>query len=200
MDFLKGVITDELLAQLEEALKDSKIKLADIGGGQYVQREKLTTIEAERDNLKKQLEEAGKRIASFESMDIESIKKSSEEYKKQLEQTTAESQQQIRQMRMEHALDQALREAKAKNPVTVQPLLIMSKIQYSEDGGFSGLKEQLDSIREQHAYLFESETPEQRSGGSSITKGKPPAPDGDTSGKSKTNDIMNNLLRGKTTQ
>ena len=50
MEFLKGVLTDELYAQVETALKDNKdIKLGNLAKGDYVGKDKF---EAQAEQLK----------------------------------------------------------------------------------------------------------------------------------------------------
>lgn len=83
MEFLKDIFGSEALTydQLAEKLKGSKdIKLGNLAGGQYVQREKLTAVETERDTLKTQLGEANKTIEGFKAMDIEGVKRAAGEW------------------------------------------------------------------------------------------------------------------------
>lgn len=55
MSILKGIIPDELDAQLDTALtgKDDKVKLANLAEGKYVDKEKASRIENELKQLKK---------------------------------------------------------------------------------------------------------------------------------------------------
>lgn len=47
IDVLKGALSDELFTQVGEALKDSKLKLFDLSSGNYVDKDKYTTLEAQ---------------------------------------------------------------------------------------------------------------------------------------------------------
>lgn len=83
MEFLKDIFGSEALTydRLAEKLKGSKdIKLGNLAGGQYVQREKLTAAETERDTLKTQLAEANETIKGFEGLDIDGIKKAAADW------------------------------------------------------------------------------------------------------------------------
>src|SRR6185369_7347275 len=120
----------------------------------------LTTAQAELETLKSQLTEANKQIDSFKSMDIESVKKSADEYKAKFEQATSESAKQVAELKFNHALESALTTAKAKNPKAVQALLSKDALKFNEaDGSIIGLKDQLDKIKSENDYLFTDETP-----------------------------------------
>ena len=138
---------------------------------------KITTIEQERDTLKNQLTEANQQIESFKAMDIEAIKKSADEYKTKFEQAEADAKAKMNQLKFDHALDGALTEAKAKNAKAVKALLNVEGLKLTDEGAIVGLKEQLEKIKSENDYLFESETkpPKFTLGGNF---GPPPVGDG----------------------
>lgn len=124
------------------------------------QKSKLTTAETELSSLKKQLEEANQQIESFKGMNIDQIKAAAEEWKAKAEQAQNDAQAQIQQLKFEHALDQALTGAKARNPKAVRALLQMDALKLNEaDGSIVGLKEQLEKLQSEADYLFESDQP-----------------------------------------
>ena len=98
MDFLKDVFGDKALtySELETALKDNKdIKVGNLAGGSYVSSDKFKGLETERDGLKTQLSEANTTIQSFKDMDIEGMKKASEDWKTKYDTDTAALQKQL---------------------------------------------------------------------------------------------------------
>jgi len=124
------------------------------------QKSKLTTAETELSSLKKQLEEANQQIESFKGMNIDQIRAAAEEWKAKAEQAQKDAQAQIQQLKFEHALDQALAGAKAKNVKAVRALLQMDALKLNEaDGSIVGLKEQLEKLQSEADYLFESDQP-----------------------------------------
>lgn len=124
---------------------------------------KLTTLQTELDNLKGQLKEAAAQIESFKGMDIEGVKKSADEWKAKAEAAEKDAQAQIQTLKFEHALDGALAGAKAKNAKAVKALLQADVLKLNEaDGSILGLKEQLEKIKTENDYLFESDTPTPR--------------------------------------
>jgi len=130
--------------------------------GQDIEKHKaaVATAQAEIDGLKKQLEEANAAIESFKQLDVDAIKAAADEWKAKAEQAQKDAQAQIQQLKFEHALDQALAGAKAKNVKAVRALLQMDALKLNEaDGSIVGLKEQLEKLQSEADYLFESDQP-----------------------------------------
>lgn len=115
---------------------------------------KVTNAESERDQFKTQLTEANQQIESFKGMDIETIKKTADDYKTKFEQAQLDAQKQLDAMKFDHALESALTGAKVKNPKTVQPLLSRDALKLKEDGTIEGLEDQLTKIKSENDYLF----------------------------------------------
>jgi hypothetical protein len=120
---------------------------------------KLTTAQTEAEGLKAQLTEANKAIEGFKGMDIEGVKKSADEWKTKAEQAAVDAQKQVASLKFDYALDGALTGAKAKNLKAVRSLLSNDVLKLNEDGSILGLKEQLEKIKSENDYLFESDTP-----------------------------------------
>ena len=57
MEFLKEILSEELYASLEDALKDKDVKLANLTDGNYVSREKYQALQEENNTLKKGAQE-----------------------------------------------------------------------------------------------------------------------------------------------
>jgi predicted nucleic acid-binding Zn-ribbon protein len=121
---------------------------------------KLATAQAEVDGLKGQLTEAGTTIEGFKKLDVEGIKVAANEWKAKAEQAQADAAKQIAGLKFDHALDGALTGAKAKNAKAVKALLNANDLKLAEDGSIIGLKEQLEKVKSENDYLFESDTPQ----------------------------------------
>jgi hypothetical protein len=119
---------------------------------------KAAAIEAERDGLKSQLDEAAKAIEGFKALDIEGVKKSADEWKAKAEQAQKDAEKQVYQVRYESALSDALKASKAKNVKAVRALLNEADLKLTDDG-LVGLKEQLEKVKPENDYLFESDAP-----------------------------------------
>lgn len=127
--------------------------------GQAVEKHKadLSAAKVEADALKAQLQDASNQIESFKSLDIDGVKKQADEWKAKAEQAQADAAAQIQKIKFDTALTSALSEAKAKNPKAVQALLDANALKYNDaDGSIVGLKEQLEKIKAENDYLFES--------------------------------------------
>ncbi len=117
----------------------------------------LAAKQQELDGVTSQLTEASKQIESFKGMDIEGVKKSADEWKAKAEQAAHDAQSQVSKLKFDHALESALTGAKAKNPVAVRALLKETDLKLAEDGSIIGLTEQLEKVKTDNDYLFESE-------------------------------------------
>ena len=117
----------------------------------------LAAKQQELDGVASQLTEASKQIESFKGMDIEGVKKSADDWKAKAEQAAHDAQSQVSKLKFDHALESALTSAKAKNPVTVRALLKETDLKLAEDGSIVGLTEQLERVKTENDYLFESE-------------------------------------------
>lgn len=120
---------------------------------------KLSAVNTEVDGLKKQLTEAGVTIESFKKLDVDGIKAAADEWKAKAEAAQTEATNQVAQLRFDYALDGALSGAKAKNAKAVRALLSTNDLKLGEDGSIVGLKDQLEKIKSENDYLFESDTP-----------------------------------------
>ena len=114
---------------------------------------------ADYDTLKTQLAEANGKIEEFGKLDFDGVKAMADDYKAKFEQAQADSKKQLEAMQFDHALEAALSGAKARNTKAVRALLETDKLKLNRDGTLTGLSEQLDKIRAENDYLFESEAP-----------------------------------------
>jgi len=133
----------------------------------------LTEAEKQRETLQGQLEEANQAIEGFKELDVDGIKAAADDWKTKAEQAKTEAQVEIQKLKFDHALEGALTEAKAKNPKAVKALLNFDELKLSqEDGSIIGLDKQLEKVKSENDYLFESEqlTPKIVTGGQGKTK------------------------------
>lgn len=148
---------EELKAlELSDEAIDAIMKLH----GKDVETHKSQLVEAEKQaqGLQGQLDEATKAIDGFKGMDVDGIKAAADEWKAKAEQAKVESTAAIQKLKFEHALDGALAQAKAKNAKAVKALLDPNGLKLNEtDGTLVGLAEQLEKVKSENDYLFDSE-------------------------------------------
>ena len=93
---------------------------------------------------------------------------SKEKWNEDLETAQNQYDTEMKTFRMENAVNQALRDAKAINPATVKPLLaaFLEKAELSEDGTVSGLSEEIHKLSqaEDTRFLFRTDMPPAVSG------------------------------------
>jgi len=105
---------------------------------------------AERD---KQLEELRKSAG-----DNEDLRKQIETLQNENATTKQNHEAEIKKMKIDNALVNAIREAGGKNPTAISALIKdLDKAELLEDGTIKGLSEQLKTLKEKEAYLFEAE-------------------------------------------
>ena len=96
----------------------------------------------------------------------------SDEYKAQIDKLKEEAKKAeethkatVAQMKRDSAIDSALASAKARNSKAVRALLDEGKLVLNEDGTLSGLKEQIEAVKKENAFLFDSSDDDNGGGG-----------------------------------
>ncbi len=107
---------------------------------------RLQTKEQQLALAQKETASIAGRLTQVEAMDVEGLQAEAKQWRQKYEQDMAA-------LRLEHAVDAALLQAKAKNPKLVKAALDRSAITMKE-GQVQGLQEQLAKLRETDGYLF----------------------------------------------
>lgn len=124
----------------------------------YVPKTKFEEVESEKKHLEeinktsnKQLEELKKGVTDVESLKVEIQKMQDLNKAKEAEYATN-----LKNIKVENAVEMALIGAKAKNNKAVKALLNLEGLELGEDGKLKGLDKQLDSLLkdESTAFLF----------------------------------------------
>lgn len=129
--------------------------------GNYVPKTRFNEVNTELKQAKDQVKERDSQL--------ETLKKSvgdSDELKKQIETLQNENKTkdethaaEIKQLKIDTAVDKALAEAKAKNPKAVKALLDLAKAEISDDGTIKGLDAQIKTLSEAEdsKFLFDTD-------------------------------------------
>jgi chromosome segregation ATPase len=120
---------------------------------------KVATAEETLKSLQDQLSAANKQIEDFKGLKVDEIQKAADDYKAKFEQAQADAARQLESLKFDHALSDALKSAKVRNPQTVTPLLSRDALKLKEDGTIDGLTDQLTKIRTENDYLFADAQP-----------------------------------------
>lgn len=142
---------------LTEELATSVMKELD---GNYVPKARFNEVNTELKQAKDQVKERDSQL--------ETLKKNvgdSEELKKQIEALQNDNKTkdeahaaEIKQIKIDAAVDKALADAKAKNPKAVKALLDLAKAEISDDGTIKGLDAQIKTLSEAEdsKFLFDT--------------------------------------------
>lgn len=140
---------------------DELIQKIIVAHGKDIERLKAEATESQTavEALQTQLAEAGATIEGFKKLDVDAIRAAAEEWKTKAEAAEKNAAEQVAALRFNHALDQALAGAKARNPKAVRALLDTEQLELLKDGTINGLDKQLEAIRSDNDFLFESDQP-----------------------------------------
>src|SRR5699024_2639752 len=116
--------------------------------------DKADELESQIEDYKQQISERDTLLEELKKVDAEGLQAKIDELQQQNETTKTEYEEKLQQQAFDHALDSSLSAAKARNIKSVKANLDLDTIKL-KDGELSGLKEQLENLKESDAYLFE---------------------------------------------
>ena len=190
MEFLKEILGEELFKQFEtainayngnEANKDKQIKLANLGGGEYVGKGKYDALQAQLDGKTTELDTANGLIAELKkgTKGNEELQGKITGYETQVQQLQAE----LEKTKLENAIQLALRDAKAVDPdylaFKLREKYKPEELTLDENGKVNGMDDKLAGLKTQFPAQFESsgnkkvienKLPDNQGGGDSVTK------------------------------
>lgn len=171
LELLKDVLSENTYALVESETKDSKIKLADLSGGEYVNADKYKKLE-------KQFNETQKLLAD-KTKELENAVKNSEDTKALQEKITEITQNfENEKNEIQKKADEAVKTEKIKNALNAWNLynvddafnkIDVEKVTIDDDGKVNGLDEQKDGIAESYPHYFAKED---NGGASGVQHGK----------------------------
>lgn len=139
---------------------------------------KLTEAEKEADTLKEQIKDRDKQLNDLKNSkeDLEGLKSQIETLQKDNKAKDEQYKAEIRNLKVNSAVDVALTGAKAKNLTAVKALLKdLDKAELLEDGTVKGLKEQIEALTkaDDSKFLFDIEaTPQTPKGATPVSSPK----------------------------
>ncbi len=168
MEFLKQILGDDLYSQVEskvnsynsdEKNKNNQVKIVNLSEGNYVGKDKFDTKETEITDLKQQLNNANKQIDDFKEMDIDSIKKTADEYKQKFEQAQKEADTKIKEMQYNSDLTEYMKTLKINDEVHAENLkkMIKDKKLPFENGKLIGGDDVVNMYKEKYPSVFKNE-------------------------------------------
>ena len=145
----------------EKGLTEEQINFVMAENGKDIEKYKSLseTQKTELAEAKKQLAEANKQIDEFKGMDIESIKKSAEDYKQKFEQAQKDSDAKIKEMQYDADLSKYIESLEMNDEVHAENLkkMIKEKKLPFEEGKLIGGDDIVNIYKEKYPSVFKKE-------------------------------------------
>lgn len=113
------------------------------------EQQKTADLTAQLETAQTNITELTDKVKSFDGVDVEGLKKSADDWERKYNADIAA-------LKVDKAVELALVGAKARDIGIVKSQLDSSVLKLGEDGKLMGLSEQLDKLRTDKAFLFES--------------------------------------------
>ena len=152
-DFIALGIDEELASKCEKASSE-ELK-------NYVPYERFKELVDEKNKLKTDIADRDKQFETLKnsSGDVEAMKEQIATLQAENKSKDEAHAVEIRQMKINSALESALISSKAKNLTAVKALIKdLDKAELQDDGSIKGLEEQIAALKKSDSYLFEEAT------------------------------------------
>lgn len=150
-EFVKLGIDEETAKKCETA------SLEELKG--YIPKARFDEVNNEKKKLELDVRDRDGQLETLKNStgDVESLKKQIADLQADNKAKDDAHAAEIKQLKVDSALDAALGEAKAKNKIAVKALLKdMDKAELDADGKIKGLAEQLEALQKSDSYLFDA--------------------------------------------
>lgn len=149
-EFVKLGIDEETAKKLEAASAE------ELKG--YIPKARFDEVNDEKKKLQADVKERNEQLETLKNStgDVEAMKKQIETLQADNKAKDEKHQAEIKQLKIDNAIDTALGDAKAKNKIAVKALLKdLDKAELDENGLIKGLAEQIKALQKSDSYLFE---------------------------------------------
>lgn len=150
-EFVKLGIDEETAKKLETASQE------ELKG--YVPKTRFDEVNNAKNSAEALVKERDGQLEALKNStgDVEAMKKQIEDLQKANKDAAEAHAAEIRQLKVDNAIESALTGAKAKNNIAVKALLKdLDKAELADDGTVKGLAEQIEALQKSDAYLFEA--------------------------------------------
>lgn len=167
MEFLKEVLGDDLYNQVADKLKghEKDVKLANLAGGDYVSKAKY---EADLQAKDTRISELTEQVKDFDGVDVKKLQKDVADWQTKYDND-------IKEAKLNSKIQLAVAKSGARSEKALMGMLDRDKITVDDKGEIKGLDEQIEALKKEDAFLFETEPPKKKDvnlGGGHVT----PAP------------------------
>ena len=167
---LKELLGEELYNQVIEKTGDKK--LAIVSDGQWIPKAKFDDVNTEKNEYKAQVDTLNQQLGELQGKlkDNDGATATIEDLKQQI----ADKEKEMEAVRKSNAIKLEVLKANPNDVADILPHLKDESITLADDGTITGLKEQIEGLKEAKPYLFKEQDPD-GTGGSlgGGTRGKP---------------------------
>lgn len=158
---LKEILGEELYSQVADKLGDKKIAI--VSDGNWIPKAKFDDVNTEKNNYKTQVDNLNQELGKLKKQleDNQGATATIEDLQKQIK----EKEEEMIKVRKQNAIKLEVLKANPRDVADILPHLKDESITINEDGTVTGLKEQLEGLKESKPYLFKEVEP-QGTGGS----------------------------------
>ena len=149
----------ELGLDEEMAIKCEKASQEELKG--FIPKARFDEVNDERKKLESDVKERDTQLENLKNTtgDIEALRKEITSLQEENKKKDVKYAGELRQLKIDTAVKDALTSAKARNVTAVKALLKnLDKAELDENGVIKGLAEQLESLKQTDGYLFETKT------------------------------------------
>lgn len=170
--------TEELTA-LGLSAEQAQQVLALAGRDIEKHKNEAATLRTQLSTAQQQLDNANSRLEGYDP-----------DWKTKAEQARTAAEAQLADLRLDYAIDAAIREAGGRNPKAIRALLNRGDLKLTESGAVLGLTEQLDGIKKDSDYLFASAEPAPHFAASATGAGQNPPLEGNAAANAALRSIL----------
>ena len=150
-DFVKLGIDEETAKKCETASQE------ELKG--FIPKARFDEVNIAKNNAEALVKERDSQLETLKNStgDVEAMKKQIEDLQADNKAKDEKHAAEIKQLKIDTAVDTALGNAKAKNKIAVKALLKdLDKAELADDGTIKGLAEQLEALQKSDSYLFDA--------------------------------------------
>lgn len=160
-EFLKDLgivdkdIVDTILDEHSKIIGEVKKELNTVNA-------KIEFLNQQNDELTSELKDKNNQLNDLKNSteDVAGLKKTIEDLQNTNKASDEAHKNEMNDLKKSFAIENALRDAKARNVISVKALLKLDDIELNEDGSLKGLSEQIETLKgaEDSKFLFDAET------------------------------------------
>lgn len=129
--------------------------------GNYVTKTRFNEVNEENKKLKTQVIERDNQIDELSKVDADDLQKTITRLKKENEDKSNQYQKELKDLKVKHSAERQISDYKARDLTSVLAHVDLSEASLNDDGTVQGLKDKLDTLKEEKSFLFDEDKSEE---------------------------------------